>query len=273
MCGGQSPVSARPLLAALEDGHTSGGIEVDISCLRQACHRHVEADCEDGFDDLLFAEMRAHGGKHRLGDTYVLDDFPTERQQRLFGGIERGVLVFSLLDAVDLLLRDADAECDRNMLPPLIGTVLPLRDLKNQQLAIDVAQLLAMQDRIGEPHRRNEIGLGMRHHPEDVQDDRHPVKGRAHVAAGCRRVDQGKSCHPLVPYAFASFCRCALPRTDPNLLLPRDTRIAQRPPTSRIGSEPSQPAATLRMCSKKLPLLPLMSDISTTVPGWACVSK
>src|SRR3954453_3180452 len=87
MCGGQSAVSARPLLAALEDGHTSGGIEVDIGCLRQACHRHVEADCEDGFDDLLFAEMRAHGGKHRLGDTYVLDDFPTERQQRLFGGI------------------------------------------------------------------------------------------------------------------------------------------------------------------------------------------
>ena len=71
MCGGQSAVSARPFLAALEDGHTSGGIEVDIGCLRQACHRHVEADREDGFDDLLFAEMRAHGGKHRLGDTYV----------------------------------------------------------------------------------------------------------------------------------------------------------------------------------------------------------
>jgi hypothetical protein len=29
-----------------------------------------------------------------------------------------------------------------------------------------VAELLAMQDRIGEPHRRNEIGLGMRHHPK-----------------------------------------------------------------------------------------------------------
>ena len=103
-----------------------------------------------------------------------------------------------MFDAVDLRLRDADAKRDRNMLPPLIDAVLPLRDLKNQQFAIDVAELLAMQDRIGEPHRRNEIGLGMRHHPEDVQHDRHPVKGRAHVAAGCRRVDQGKSCHPLV---------------------------------------------------------------------------
>jgi hypothetical protein len=69
--------------------------------------------------------MLAHGGEDRLGDTHVLDDFPTERQQRLFGGIERRVLVFALLDAVDLLLRDADAERDRNMLPPLIGRRAP----------------------------------------------------------------------------------------------------------------------------------------------------
>src|SRR5215212_12278379 len=159
------------------------------------------------------------------------------------------------------------------MLPPLIDALLPLRDLKNQQFAADVAEFLTVQDRIGEPHRRNEVGLGMRHHPKNVQDDRHPVKGRAHVAAGCRRVDQGKSCHRPVPYVAVSCCRRALPRTGPNLLLRRDTRIAQRSPTSRMGSEPSQPAATLRMCSKKLPLLPLMSDISTTVPGWASVSK
>src|SRR5438874_5669747 len=178
-----------------------------------------------------------------------------------------------MFNTVHLSLRDTDAKRDRNMLPPLIDAMLPLRDLKNQQFAIDMAEFLAVQDRIGEPHRRNEIGLGMRHHFEDVQYDRHPVKGRAHVAAGCRRVDQGKSCHPLIPYVFGSLYRCALPRTGPNLPLTRDTRIAQRPPTSRMGSEPSQPAAALRICSKKLPLLPLMSEISTTVPGWACVSK
>jgi len=141
--------------------------------------------------------MLAHCGEDRCGNAHVLDDFPAERQQRLFGGIEGGVLVFALFDAVDLFLRDTDAKRDRNMLPPLIDTMLPLRDLEDQQFAIDVAELLAMQDRIGEPHRWNEIGLGMRHHFEDVQHDRHPVKGRAHVAAGRRRVDQGKSCHCL----------------------------------------------------------------------------
>ena len=44
-----SCASARSLLAALEDGHAGGGIEVDLGCLRQARHRHVEADREDRF--------------------------------------------------------------------------------------------------------------------------------------------------------------------------------------------------------------------------------
>jgi hypothetical protein len=57
-----------------------------------------------------------------------------------------------------------------------------LRDLQNQQFTVDVAELLAMQDGIGEPHCRNEFGFGMRHHPEDVELDRHPVEGHA-----CRR--------------------------------------------------------------------------------------
>ena len=90
--------------------------------------------------------MRAHRGEHRRGDAHVLDDFPAERQQRLFGGIERGVLVFALFDAIDLPLRDTDTERDRHMLPPLIGAMLPLRDLKNQQFAVDVAEFLTMQD-------------------------------------------------------------------------------------------------------------------------------
>jgi len=49
--------------------------------------------------------------------------------------------------------------------------------------------------------------------------------------------------------------------------------VAQRALTSRIGSEPCQPVATSLMCSEKRPLPPEMSEISTTVPGWACVSK
>jgi hypothetical protein len=84
------------------------------------------------------------------------------------------------------------------MLPPLIGAILPLRDLQNQQFTIDVAEFLAMQDRVGVPHRRNKIGFRMRHHPEDVQLDWHPVKGCAHVSAGCLGVDQGQPCHPLL---------------------------------------------------------------------------
>src|SRR5437899_2593578 len=99
--------------------------------------------------------MLAHRSKYRFGDAHVLDDFPAERQQRLLSGIERGVLVFALFDAIDLLLRDTDAERDRNVLPPLIDAMLPLRDLKDQQFAIDMAEFLAVQDRIGEPHRRN----------------------------------------------------------------------------------------------------------------------
>lgn len=43
--------------------------------------------------------------------------------------------------------------------------------------------------------------------------------------------------------------------------------------TMRMGSLPSQPAAALRMCSKKRPLLPLMSEISITLPEWPAVSK
>ena len=55
-----------------------------------------------------------HRGKHRLGDAYVVDHFPAERQQRLLGGVERRILVLALLDAIDLPLGDADAERDRN---------------------------------------------------------------------------------------------------------------------------------------------------------------
>src|SRR6476620_450517 len=129
MFRGQRAVSARPLLAALEDGHTGGRVEVYLGCLRQARHRHVEADRQDRLDDLLLAEMQPHGSEDRFGDTDVVDDFPAERQQRLFGGIERGVLVFSLFDAVDLLLRDADAKRVRTMLALLIEAVLALSDL------------------------------------------------------------------------------------------------------------------------------------------------
>ena len=151
------------------------------------------------------------------------------------------------------------------MLPPLIGAILPLRDLKDEQFAID-GELLAMQDRVGVPHRRNEIGFGMRHHPEDVQLDRHSVKGRAHVSAGCLRIDQGSLAIRLSLFAV-SRCDADASALPPQVTSQLRCAHSHRALTSRIGSEPSHPAATLRICSKKLPLLPLMSEISTTVPG------
>ena len=42
---------------------------------------------------------------------------------------------------------------------------------------------------------------------------------------------------------------------------------------TRIGSVPSQPWATFLIWAKVRPLEPEMSEISTTVPGWASVSK
>ncbi|MGY4472454.1 hypothetical protein ACVWWK_008163 [Bradyrhizobium sp. LB9.1b] len=45
------------------------------------------------------------------------------------------------------------------------------------------------------------------------------------------------------------------------------------PPTSRIGRVPSQFIAACLTRSKNGPLVPLMSEISITVPGWAWVSK
>jgi hypothetical protein len=52
-----------------------------------------------------------------------------------------------------------------------------------------------------------------------------------------------------------------------------NARVRQRPPTSRTGLEPSQSTAACLIRSKNAPLVPLMSDISITVPGWDCVSK
>jgi hypothetical protein len=47
----------------------------------------------------------------------------------------------------------------------------------------------------------------------------------------------------------------------------------QRPPTSRIGLEPSQFIAACLTRSKNVPFAPLMSEISITVPGCDWVSK
>lgn len=44
-------------------------------------------------------------------------------------------------------------------------------------------------------------------------------------------------------------------------------------PINRIGSEPSQLDAASAIISKILPLRPLTSESSITVPGWASVAK
>ncbi|MGY4175608.1 hypothetical protein ACVIHH_000899 [Bradyrhizobium sp. USDA 4518] len=147
-----------------------------VSVASVSRHHHVEAERDDRLDDLLIAEMLAHRGKGRIADADLLDHLAAEAKQRTLGCVECSIVVFAALDGIDLRLGDADTERDRHMLPPFIGAALELRGLQDQELAVDRRQLLLVQDRIGEPHRRDHIGLGMGHHAEDVELDRHAVE-------------------------------------------------------------------------------------------------
>src|SRR6185312_10712399 len=184
-----------PFPPAVIYGHARGGIEIDLRRLSQPRHHHVESDGDDRFHDLLRAEVPFGGSEGRLPYANVVDRLATERQQSALGLTERRVRVVAALDGIDLRLRHAETERDRHMLAPFIGAAFPLRGLKDQELAMDMAELLLVQDGIAEPHRWNEIGVGMRQHPEDIQLDRHPVERGADVTAGGFRIDQGQSRH------------------------------------------------------------------------------
>src|SRR3954463_5892187 len=70
-----SVISGARLLAAVIDRHAGRGIEIGFGRLGDARHHHIEAEGDDRFDDLLVAEMFAHGGEDRRGNADVLDHF------------------------------------------------------------------------------------------------------------------------------------------------------------------------------------------------------
>src|SRR5690242_14740275 len=64
LTSGPSATSRAPLLAAVEHGHAGGRIEIGLCRLCQPRHHHVAPDREDGFDDLLVAEMLLRGAEY-----------------------------------------------------------------------------------------------------------------------------------------------------------------------------------------------------------------
>src|SRR6516162_8359108 len=139
-------LSGAPRLAVFVEDHSGSGVEIDLGRLSEAGHHHVESDGEDRFHDFLRTEILAHRGEGRVGHSDILDHLPPERQQRAFGVIEGLVLIVAAFNAINLPLLHTDAESNRSMLAPLVGSTFPFRDQKDQQLSIDVTELLLMQD-------------------------------------------------------------------------------------------------------------------------------
>src|SRR5215475_2805498 len=85
LASGVSAISRAPLLATVEHGHAGSRIEIGLGGFCQPRHHHVAADGDDGFDDLLVAEVLAHAREHGLADANILDHLAAEGEQRALG--------------------------------------------------------------------------------------------------------------------------------------------------------------------------------------------
>ena len=119
------------------------------------------------------------------------------RAQQLGSRPERGALAsveargveVATVDRRDLLVARAGRTRDGNVLGPFVGSRRALADLEDQQLAQAGGQGEASEDGAAELEQRPEAGVGVGHHPEDVQLDRQARHGLAHLLGRGREID------------------------------------------------------------------------------------
>ena len=80
------------------------------------------------------------------------------------------------------------------MFPPASASIWRCES-QDQQFPVPLAQLLAMQDRVGEPQRRQRRILCMREHAEHIQLGRHFGELRPQFRAGMLGVDEWQPAH------------------------------------------------------------------------------